>query len=343
VSARSQRSAALLLALTAGLGACGEGASVESQHQALAPQAAPLELLRRSIGAVKRIPFQAIRRYEAHAHGERVLAYREDVFSDGRGGFAIDALEVVEPRMDAREEELFLLLQDARAEFYFAHRDFAIRDERLFLEQWQVTDRGQGLVAGRTCTLLDVRRQERPERSYHLAVDGENGMILRVEERGRDGERISLLEYETLDLSPEEGRELFRSELREARCDTLEELAAALGFAPAAPKLLPPGYVALERAAVDEPVLGSHWARFTFSDGVDELFFLHQDRAERPPAPSGAVASRAAGAPGGSTVVRYLEVGPWSVVFGDVDGRDFVAAGKLSPETLRDVVESAFF
>jgi hypothetical protein len=36
-------------------------------------------------------------------------------------------------------------------------------------------------------------------------------------------------------------------------------------------------------------------------------------------------------------------VGPWTVVYGEVDGDDFVAAGKLAPEALRDLVESAFF
>ena len=338
------RGGLLLLGLVGVTAGCDDWHA--STRHVLPSQAAPLELLRLSIGAAERVPFQAIRRYEAHwrADGvEQVLVYREDAFSDGRGGFAIDALQVLEPAMAADEEATFLLLQGARAQFFFSHRDFAIRDERLFLEHWQAVDRGTTTVVGRPCVQLDVQRQGRPERTYRVAIDGDNGLILRVEERDRSGALVSLLEYETLDLSPSlAGRRLFDAGAIARTTLTAGDLGSALSFTPKTPKLLPAGYELLESAAVGEQHLGSEWAQLTYSDGVDELFFLHagQGAGARTPQAKG---SPVGGGPEGQTIVSYLAVGPWTVVYGEVGGDDFVAAGKLAPEALRDLVESAFF
>jgi hypothetical protein len=105
---------------------------------------------------------------------------------------------------------------------------------------------------------------------------------------------------------------------------------------------LPAGYELLASAAVGEQHLGGEWAQFTYSDGVDELFFLHAGGAAAGPPPGAGSRASAAG-PENQTIVSYLAVGPWTVVYGEVDGDDFVAAGKLAPEALRDLVESAFF
>jgi hypothetical protein len=339
------RLAGLFLLGLAGAG-CGEGTGQGSIRHVLESGAAPLELLRLSIGAAQRVPFQAIRRYEAHwrADGtEQVLVYREDAFSDGRGGFAIDALHVLEPVMGADEEATFLLLQGARAQFFQSHRDFAIRDERLFLEHWQAIDRGETTVVGRPCVLLDIQRQGRPERTYRVAIDAENGLILRAEERDQSGARIALLEYETLDLAPSPaGRQLFDAGAIARTRLAAGELEAALSFAPKTPKLLPAGYELLESAAVGEQHLGGEWAQFTYSDGVDELFFLHAGKSATGPTRAPGDTASLPG-PESQTIVSYLAVGPWTVVYGEVGGDDFVAAGKLAPEALRDLVESAFF
>jgi len=334
-----------VLALLGGCGQGGEGSpGGDPTGTVAAGSVMPTQLLQLMVDAPERLAFEATRRYEADWQVDGVgatLSYRERVVSDGAGGFAIDPLELLEPDMSSAERDLFLLLQKTREGFFFKHRDFGIRDLRLFLAGWRVTDRGQTSVLGRSCALLDVQRQRDPDRTYQLAVDDRNGLILRAEERDSRGRLLSLLEYESLNLSPApEPEALHRSAVTESVVDSEAELRAALSFLPVQPRQIPSGYRLLGTAAVVDPIEGGEWARFTYGDGVEELFFLHGGRSPEP---------GAAGRPGATTAgrdqqtVSYLYVGPWTVLFGELDRGAFLAMGKVSREALQDLVESAFF
>ena len=182
--------AALGLALT--LGACTDGnlgnleVSSDSNHPLAAPPVAavPQQLVQLMAEAPEAVVFQGTRRYEAYWDYEgspEELIYREDVVTNGQGGFSIDPAELISPPLSSSGEDIFLLLQKTREGFFFGHRDFSIRDLQLFLKQWTVLDLGQTTFLGRSAVLLDVRRQDNPDGYYLLTVDDQNGLVLRAE------------------------------------------------------------------------------------------------------------------------------------------------------------------
>jgi hypothetical protein len=300
------------------------------------------------------VRFQATRRYEAHWQvdgQDEVLVYREQASSDGAGGFAIQPLELLEPQLGSGPESLFLLLQRAREGFFFRHRDFAIRDPELFLQRWQVIDRGPTQMLGRPCVRLEVQHQQDPDGAYHLVVDTGSGLVLRSEERDAAGTVVSLLEFETLDLVPDLSSTLLHQPATSETVVSSEAgMRAALLFVPLRPKVVPEGFELLELATVEDLSQGGGgetWARFTYGDGVEQLFFLHTAQG---PAEQLALGQAGTG-PGGGTggagtpehTVRFARVGPWTLLFGDIDGQSYVVLGKQDEHQLLLMVESAFF
>ncbi len=358
---------ALTALLLAGLGACTDasGSPEASSSTAILSTsgpvaAAPTQLLGLMQMAATTVTFGGQRRYEAHwtlDGSPQQLIYREDVITDGTGRFSIDTTEVIAPNLSTSQEDLFLLLQKTRQGFFFNHRDFAIRDMALLLQNWVVTDLGTTTFLGRSCTLLNVQRQQAPASYYELTVDNQNGLVLRAEEREMTGGLLSISEFETLSLMPSlTGVVWHQGVTTETVIESSLTQLAELSFIPVQPKLLPPGYELVETAAVVEPGQTGEWARFSYSDGVEELFFLHQGVAAQQGATSagGPTAGTGAGTGSGSQgagkgpknnqdVVNYTHVGPWTLVFGEIDDEAFLALGKVSREELRDMVESAFF
>ena len=348
-----------LLGLVLLVAACDAGGSPDAPTapvQALAARTSSGDsLLQAMAEAPGGVRFQATRRYEAHWQvdgQDELLVYREQATSDGAGGYAIQPLELLEPQLGSGPESLFLLLQRAREGFFFRHRDFAIRDPELFLQRWQVIDRGPAQMLGRRCVRLEVQHQEDPDGAYHLVVDTESGLVLRSEERDASGALVSLLEFETLDLAPDLSSTLLHvPATAETVVPSEAGLRAALPFVPVRPKVVPEGFELLEMATVEDLTEGEEWARLTYGDGVEQLFFLHTAHGPAEELAPGGQAGTGPG-PGGGTAgaggrpehtVRFARVGPWTLLFGEIDGQSYVVLGKLDEDQLLLMVESAFF
>jgi hypothetical protein len=353
MAARTRIGVLLLCSL---LGACFGGKSESyaeevGGHIPLSPP--PLPLIQLAAAAPTATPYEGTRRYEAYWEIDgfsHMLIYREEIKADGTGQFSIDPLEVLQPNMSPSEEQVFMLLQDLRQGFMFKHRDFAIRDVKRFLNTWQVIDLGTTTqVLGRTCAQWEVRRIKGADRVYALDVDVQNGIILRSEERDLSGAVLSMLEYDSLNLTPDFTLETFHEELgTQVQFGNGSPLPTQLKFVPAKPKLLPDGYRLQDSVAIFGT--GDPWVRYTYGDGAEEIFWLHSGEAEvLYPGPLGTPNSGSPGQAGqgqGSKpkdVVKWLPVGPWTVVWGDIGEDSFIVMGKVPREELYDLIESAFY
>jgi hypothetical protein len=341
----------ILLVGLALLGGCGkESAETAPAGVPLAPstQTSLVDLI---AVAPTGVPYEMTRRYEAY-WGQGLQAnsilYRERAFGDGAGNFAIEPVEVLEPSMSTNQENLFLLVQSARAGFFFRHRDFAIRDKNKFNRHWQLVDTGVTTqMLGRTCAQLQVQRQKNPERVYHLAVDVANGLVLRSEEKTLAGVTVALLEVESLNLTPSLGGVMFHQPVTQIfELGSSNPSQSRLAFIPAQPKLVPKGYHLTQSSAVIDPSTDEAWARYIYSDGLEEVFFLHGGKQEAVNT-SGGLGSLSNAPPTGGAkaedVVKTFEMGVWTVVWGEVKGERFLSMGKLPLDGLLDLVESAFY
>jgi hypothetical protein len=340
----------IVLAGLALLGGCGDGSgegSLVGGQEKLSGASSLVDLI---ASAPTSVPYEMTRRYEAYwGKGLQAnsISYRERIYGDGGGRFAIEPVEVLEPPMATSAETVFLLVQKVRESFFFKHRDFGIRDTQLLARHWQVVDTGLTTqFLGRTCALLEVRRVKNAARVYHLTVDVANGLVLRSEEKTLAGNTVGLLEVEVLNLTPSLSGVMFHQPVTE-----VFELGGGglgqerLSFIPIQPKLLPQGYHLAQSSAVLDPTTDDSWARFIYSDGVEELFFLHGGNEEEVSYGGGLGTTGGATSTGGKTkdVVKYIEMGSWTVIFGEVKGERFISMGKLPRGKLFDLVESAFF
>jgi len=87
-----------------------------------------------------------------------------------------------------------------------------------------------------------------------------------------------------------------------------------------------------------EPTKNQTWVRFTYDDGVEELFFVHTG-----PSFSAVPVAGASTGPSGKShdVVKYMSIGPWTVLFGELQDHEFIAMGKVARGELVDMVDSA--
>lgn len=334
--------AAVLLAAL--LAACGaESASPPGTPPATgasAPDATELQLLQRIREAPMTVAYNGTRRVKMSYRVVGVphdLEYVERVFSDGEGGFGIEVLDLVSPSLPADEEAFFKILQGNRQGFFYRSRDFRIRDLDLFRESYTLEQTGFATVCGRECVELEVRRRERSDRWYTVAVDPRTGLVLRSEEHV-GGQVITSIAFEELQPGLPAEAPLYEPPFELSPLDAEQPGRPQVGFEILRPTLIPDGYRVETIDGLEDQ--GRLWVRWVYGDGVEQVFFLHS------PEPAAGASDGSPGALGARSDpvgdrVTIAAVGPWTVVDGVVRGQGVVALGKVSEESLLQLVQSA--
>jgi hypothetical protein len=268
------------------------------------------------------------------------LDYTERVISDGQGQFTVIPLDVAEPAMSAQAQEVFDLLQMHREGFLYRHRDFRIRDLALFQQNYSVSDLGPPVtVCGRSCAWLEMRRQSGGQSYYHVAVDVQNGLILRYEEYSNAGQLQARVEFTDLTLTPDlRGVQFHVEQMLPQALDLNSDTTPQIGFVVHAPTLLPSNYQLEKAEKIDDGT--QSWARLSYGDGAEQIFFLYSvdpDASNSPPS------SATAGGHGHTPkrLVHVFHFGPWIVAQGDLDTRRMIAVGKTDEAALLQMLQSA--
>lgn len=266
------------------------------------------------------------------------LAYREEVLTDGAGNFAVDPLALVQPTPAGLDPELFLTLQKGREGFVLRHRDFGVRDGERFLANYDVTViDSDAVVLGRPCIELDVRRSQGAERSYRLWIDSATDVVLVQEEYDALGVLLARVEAEAFEVDPDlQGVPLSGVPSRFEVLDPARPQEHP--FPTTLPVAVPPGFTLTEMAGIDFD--GRPWVRFLYGDGLEQVFLLIGAPARAPGIQStgGASVGQAKSA---KSHLWYFQVGAWSVLQGEIDGREVAALGKLHRSELELLLQSA--
>jgi hypothetical protein len=344
----------VLLALA--LGSCGGNVAFSSEQELAAetlPEPTLVALLQASVVAPYSTRYSGVRRLEAlvsslepGAPSPETLAYRELVAADGGGNFALETLELLSFVPDP---PLFEALQETRAGHNYRYRDFAVRDLAALLENYQVRDLDtESSVAGRACRSLELSRQDGSGSLYRVDLDAETGLVLRSCELDPTGMVLARMEFESYDADPDLGSVAWFVPAEEERAlDAAAPLAPQAGFEVLEPTQAPRGYRRFKAALLADHA-GSRWIKQAFTDGVEPLFFLHQESAEAvqaeaavAPAPgfgldAGAVAE---GGSEGADELWVYPIGRLTAVQGRLREREVIALGKLDSEALLDLLE----
>lgn len=327
--------------LTAGSESGGGSSLLAGNGQASA--GAP-SLIERIADSRRNVAFVGVRRIESHyvesggngaAHQ---LSLRERVSADGHGGFAIEALDVLDPQMSTHDRDLLLSLQSIRQGMNWRYRDFAIQDPELFEQNYTATATGANVViAGVTCLELRIERIDQSGTLHMVAVDSTTGLVLASRETTLDGQPVSQMVFESLQLAPDLSGVVWHQRTnQEIALPITGDVTAQLGFEPLSPRFLPSGYQLIERARIQHPMDQTPWAKLTYSDGVDSLFFLHGG----PLLAGNGVSS---GTPAiQADLVVVAEAEPWTVAQGNLHGQRVIAMGKVGESSLLDLLRSAF-
>lgn len=326
----------LVVALATGCGSSTLGGGAE------------LDLVGQIQNAPNLVKHSGTRRIESYYHldgsGEPLI-YREEVQADGQGHFAITPLGALQGG-PANPAEL-VAIQLARAGFNFRYRDFLVRDLPAFLNNYSLVSANQVVqVAGRDCLQVEVTRKDASVH-YEVALDVVTGLVLRYRELDSQGLLYSMMEYESFNPAPDQSQVVFHQSSNQ---ETPLTDPAALGFVPFTPKLLPDSaFSFLESSSVTDAASGKTFAKLTYTDGVETIFFL--DGGPKPAARplsvgSPGVGSNLAGLSQGEGVelddeVRSFHEGPLTVIWGDLSGHSLYLVGKATEAELLDMLASA--
>jgi len=284
------------------------------------------------------------------------LAYLEEIFTDGLGGFAINPLGAITG--DNLPAGDFQLLQKAREGFHFRYRDFLVRDLDAFLQNYKLTSFGTLVrVANRDCIELNIKRMDQ-SLSFDVAMDIETGLVLRYRELDASGHLYSMMEYESFDPTPNlAGVTLHQASNQEQPLDPSMPALAQLGFQPFIPKLLPSsGFFFVEASSVVDAT-GTTWAKLSYTDGVETVFFL-DGGPRQPQSALGGIGTGVPMTPGTSDSkgltsgveggdsdfeegVSYFVDGPLTVLWGEVLEHRLILLGKATQTELSGMLESA--
>lgn len=316
-----------------------QGLEGESASQFGAPPATQ-SLFQRIANSRQVTTFQGVRRVELFVDEGAVQHHsvlRERVSADGHGAFAIESLELIEPPMSNSQHALFIALQSLRQGMNWRYRDFSIHDVGLFLQNYRVTDTGVlDVVAGHPVIELLVERVDQSGSLYTLLVDSATGLVLKAHEESQEHVLISEMCYESLELAPDLSGVVWHQELNnEEPLPAIGPLTATVGFEPLVARALPAGFQLLERTSVIEPLNNSKWVKATFTDGVENLFFLHGG----PIVGDNGIKS---GLPEiEADLVEVTVAAPWTVARGNLRTQRVIALGKVSEADLLHLLRSA--
>ncbi len=340
---RIARCIGLLALCAAPLGGCGSsvdaGPSPGSNAQNATAGSPPPPFLDNIPDAPTRVAYGGQRHVLVHytvAGAPSTLEYDENVWSDGHGNFTIVPGQVTSPPMTTEQAQFFAILQESRDGFFYRHRDFRIRDLRLFLQNWSVSDTGQQeTVAGRVGSVLEFRRIGGAATWYRAWIDPQTGLVLRAEERDAGGQLVSRVEFSTFTLTPDfTGVALHGDRFAPTPLDSLTDTTAKIGFQVRVPSILPKGY-RLESAEGLNDGTGN-WARLAYGDGVEQVFFLE---THLPPGQGGGTTPTDVDI--GPKSVRIFRVGPWTVLQGRFNQDRVIVLGKVDETSLLRMLKSA--
>ncbi|MFN0242372.1 MAG: sigma-E factor regulatory protein RseB domain-containing protein [Planctomycetota bacterium] len=287
--------------------------------------------LTRAYRGTRRVTF----RYDIEGQAQ-TTAYEEHVASDGAGRFQVRTTELHQPPLSGEALEFFLVRQQAYESFFYLHRDFRIRSLPLFLQNYTLR---QGpvanSVAGRESVAFAIRPRVAGGSSYRAEVDVETGLILRWKEWNPLGVLIADVEFTEFTLDPDlTGVELNSPSLQTVALDLEGDVVGQIGFQVSRPRFVPQGYRAMKSEKVT--VASSSWARLTYGNGVEQLFYLFQA-----PAAGTMPNTSVNGSSNGADSITLSQVGPWTAASGQVGGRRYIVMGKVSDTTLLDMIQSA--
>ena len=275
------------------------------------------------------------------------LDYREVIASDGQGPllgqFTVMPTSVISPPMGAQELNMFLLQQANREGFYFRYRDFRIRTQQEFWNTYEVFEAGfSETVAGRVCVVLDIRRKDGTGHYNRVSVDPITSLVMRHETTRQNGEVISRGWYETFELNPDLSTIALTGGASQWIDFDPANSGAFLANELLKPSASPAGFH-LERVSY-QTGLGPQsetWVQYTYGDGVETVFFLHDDAA--PPMLGGTGGGNPTQAIGYGTgdTVRSFSFGPWAMIDGLIGGRQVMALGMVDAQDLMLMVQSA--
>jgi hypothetical protein len=268
----------------------------------------------------------------SHSGYSSDLEYLEEIATDGLGKYAILPGAVVTPNLSSTSLAEFQLLQSGREGFFFHSRDFSIRDAALFGQNYKVTDTGlQMTVCGVNVTVFDVSRLDGGGHVYRLGIDSSTGIILFQEVTGHDGVPISRLTYESFAYNAD----LSDVELRDGASVWVPfdiNNSAALGFRMMHPTAPPTGYSFQGAGLLTGFANGSEtWAQLTYGDGVDEVFFAFSTTEP----------SQMLSISGKGDTLRSMNLGPWTMIEGNIRGTKTIAVGKVDEAELLLMLQSA--
>ena len=316
--------------------ACGQPSSSTTDTETASAIQIPIPssqvgLVNKISRSTSSIPFLGTRVYrlfDGAPLGAPELSYREEVASDGAGQFSIEVLDLITPTMLPSDEAIQLQLLSARGGLLYQYRGFAIRDLVQFLDNFTLVDlQSTVTIAGIAAAEYEVLGATT---RWTLAVDTTTGVVLRAVEEDLTGEFLSSIEFESIDYAPDLSTVAWhQSSILETQLALNDP--SPFTFDVLNPVLIPNGYQVVEFSQLTEPVTGSVWAKRTYTNGVDMLFFLQTDQA----------APVDLATPYPANQVSSSRVGSWRVLDGQVSGQRVILMGKVTDSELAQLMQSS--
>ncbi|MEX1023743.1 MAG: hypothetical protein WD226_01585 [Planctomycetota bacterium] len=233
---------------------------------------------------LENVAHRGVRLVEAWAGDDGVdySAVRDELVTDGAGGFALRHLEALTPVTPS--EPLYGLLKEHRQAFYFRYMMFRPIDQALFLRNWQVSETGMHYtIAGRPGIEVRISHRSTPAANHYVIVmDEDNGLVLRAERSDANGVLRYRMTYESVDLAPDLSSVVFHAPtLVETPLDPRDSLDKQMGFEVHTPRIVPKYFRPVEVSRVAEPGQ-KNWIKIVYSDGIDTFFFLQEEVPVRP-------------------------------------------------------------
>lgn len=227
------------------------------------------------------VAYACVRTYVDHLSELPVIQTERFVrAADGRSGVELLALngqtldQIVEPALHAAFLRLQARFTTGLGNLVATWRDFSVRNQALFEDNYEWSQvSASKYVAGRDCTVAEVRPDFPDRPSYRVWADKETHIILKALEYTPDGVLASEMEVTSLDLDPvlteDDLADLSYVEQAEA---SEGEIEGFVNFESFEPSYLPAGFEL--RSTRIAQVAGFPISVHTWGDGVVELMLV---------------------------------------------------------------------